>query len=135
MATSAYTGITPIVLGEKCNAASYPSFDFTNTWSIAEGTDEPRLVPLTVFTDFLDGCYLPLGTKPDADVNGIPAEFFRGDAIASGRELRHARGDGRGFGAVCRSQLFVYLVQMLLDARFRKAKHAGYVVVRESARD
>ena len=68
-----YVGITPIVLDEKYNATSYPSFDFTNTWSIAEGVDEPRLVPLTAFTDFLDGCYLPLNTKPDADVNGIPA--------------------------------------------------------------
>jgi hypothetical protein len=35
--------------------------------------DEPRLVPLTAFTDFLDSCYLPLNTDPDADVNGIPA--------------------------------------------------------------
>ena len=34
---------------------------------------KPRLVPLTVFTDFLDDCYLPLNTKPDADVNGISA--------------------------------------------------------------
>jgi len=68
-----YTGIMPIDSAEKYNAASYPSFDFTNTWSIAEGMDEPRLVPLTVFTDFLDGCNLPLGTKPDAVVNGISA--------------------------------------------------------------
>jgi hypothetical protein len=71
--STTYTGITPIVPEEKYNAASYPSFDFTNTWSIAEGVDEPRLVPLTAFTDFLDSCYLPLNTKPDADVNGIPA--------------------------------------------------------------
>ena len=36
--------------------------------------DEPRLVPLNGFTTFLDDCYLPLGTKPDADVNGIKAD-------------------------------------------------------------
>ena len=71
--STTYTGITPIVPEEKYNAASYPSFDFTNTWSIAEGVDEPRLVPSTGFTTFLDDCYLPLVTKPDADVNGIPA--------------------------------------------------------------
>lgn len=71
--STAYAGITPIGLDEKYNASSYPSFDFTNTWSIAEGVDEPRLVPLTSFTDFLDGCHLPLNTKPGADVNGIPA--------------------------------------------------------------
>lgn len=35
--------------------------------------DEPRLVPLTGFTTFLDGCYLPLNTVPSADVNGILA--------------------------------------------------------------
>ena len=52
-----YVGITPIGLAEKYNAASYPSFDFTNTWSISEGVDEPRLVPLTVFTDFLDDAF------------------------------------------------------------------------------
>ena len=66
-----YVGITPIGPAEKYNAASYPSFDFTNTWSIAEGVDEPQLVPLTSFTLFLDDCNLPLGTNPDADVNGI----------------------------------------------------------------
>ena len=70
--STTYTGITPIVPEEKYNAASYPSFDFTNTWSIAEGVDEPRLVPLTAFTDFLDECCLSLNTNPYADVNGIP---------------------------------------------------------------
>jgi hypothetical protein len=71
--STAYAGITPIDLDGKYCAASYPSFDFTNTWRIAEGTDEPRLVPLNGFTTFLDDCYLPLGTDPYADVNGIQA--------------------------------------------------------------
>ena len=71
--STTYTGITPIVPEEKYNAASYPSFDFTNTWSIAEGVEEPRLVPMTAFTDFLDDCCLSLNTEPGADVNGIPA--------------------------------------------------------------
>ena len=71
--STACTGITPIAIGEKYHAASYPSFDFTNTWSIAEGVDEPRLLQPTVFTDFLDDCRLPLNTEPGADVNGIQA--------------------------------------------------------------
>ena len=70
--SAAYAGITPIDPAEKYNAASYPSFDFTNTWSIAEGVDEPRLVPLTGFTTFLDEYCLSLNTDPCFVTNGIP---------------------------------------------------------------
>ena len=70
--SDAYAGITSIDLDGKYHAASYPSFDFTNTWSIAEGVDEPRLVPLTGFIGFLDDCCLPLGTDPLFATNGIP---------------------------------------------------------------
>ena len=37
--STAYAGITPIDLDGKHCAASCPAFDFTNTWSIAEGVD------------------------------------------------------------------------------------------------
>ena len=70
--SAAYAGITPVDIDGKFHAESYPSFDFTNTWSIVEGMDEPRLVTQTGFTDFLDDSYLPLGADPTFVANGIP---------------------------------------------------------------
>lgn len=75
--SGAYTGITAVESGGMTSAASFPAFDFEETWNIEEGETMPylrcfRVFEINSFADWLADRNLPGDAKPWEVVNGIP---------------------------------------------------------------
>jgi hypothetical protein len=76
-AAVAYPGIDPIGAGGMKSAASFPAFDFEETWNIDEGATMPYLrcfyvFEINSFNEWVADRNLPAGSTPDVVVNGIP---------------------------------------------------------------
>ena len=75
--SGSYTGITAVASADMKSAASFPAFDFEETWNIDEGATMPYLRCFNVFeinsfADWLADRNLPGDSKPWEVVNGIP---------------------------------------------------------------
>jgi hypothetical protein len=78
-AAADYVGITPVAGADMTKQASFPAFDFTETWLIDEGESMPYLkcfasYEIDSFERWLKyRAGLPADTRPEEMVNGIPA--------------------------------------------------------------
>ncbi len=75
-AAVAYPGIDPIGAGGMKSAASFPAFDFEETWNIDEGATMPYLrcfyvFEINSFNEWVADRNLPAGSKPDDIVGGL----------------------------------------------------------------
>jgi hypothetical protein len=75
-AAVACAGIDPVAAGGMKSAASFPAFDFEETWNIDEGATMPYLrcfyvFEITRFAEWVADRNLPAGSKPDDIVGGL----------------------------------------------------------------
>ena len=72
--SAAYAGITPLDVDDMTDKASFPAFDFIDTWIITEADGAPEL--RTFFSAYglwLKDAGITYEPEPDEMVNGIPA--------------------------------------------------------------
>jgi hypothetical protein len=76
-ASIGYAGVTPVAAADMTARASFPAFDFDETWQIQEGKTFPYLLcfastNVTCYADWLVRYSLPEGSSPTEVRNGIP---------------------------------------------------------------
>ena len=72
--STAYVGITPLDADDMTDKASFPAFDFIDTWIIAEGDGAPVLRTFfSAYDLWLKDAGIAYEPEPDELVNGIPA--------------------------------------------------------------